>query len=223
MRPHEATRVTARSGAGRRTNPQPGSRRRGEDLEQAIYAAVVGLLAKRGYGACTMEGIAAAAKTGKAALYRRWSNVDDLIVAALDAMMPAFDPPDTGTIRDDLIELLDQMVRMTRSHVGRMVQHIFTGREVDRSALKVIKHRLMEPRKEIMRSVIQRGMDRGEVRPDIMIDCVCDVGPAVVMMRQLETGKVTNADVENIVDEILMPLLRPDPTSPDATSPDATS
>lgn len=212
MTPHGASRVTARSGAGRRTNPQAGSRRRGEDLEQAIYDAVVSLLAKHGYGACTMEGIAAAAKTGKAALYRRWSSVDDLIVAALDAMMPAFDPPDTGSIRDDLIELLDQMARMTRSHVGRMMQHIFTGREVDRSALKVIKHRLMEPRKEIIRNVIQRGIDRGEVRPDVVIDCVCDVGPAVLMMRQLETGRISHADVENIVDAILMPLLRRDTT-----------
>ena len=48
------------------------TRRRGKQLEDALYDATLAELAAVGYGGLTMEGIAAQARTGKAALYRRW-------------------------------------------------------------------------------------------------------------------------------------------------------
>src|SRR5438445_2508913 len=59
------------------------SRRRGEVLERALYEATLAELAEVGYGGLTMEGIAARAHTGKAALYRRWCSKQDLVHAAL--------------------------------------------------------------------------------------------------------------------------------------------
>ena len=57
------------------------SRRRGEVLERALYEATLAELAEVGYGGLTMEGIAARARTGKAALYRRWCSKHDLVHA----------------------------------------------------------------------------------------------------------------------------------------------
>ena len=59
------------------------SRRRGEVLERALYEATLAELAEVGYGGLTMEGIAARAHTGKAALYRRWATKCELVHAAL--------------------------------------------------------------------------------------------------------------------------------------------
>ena len=43
------------------------TRRRGKELEDALYDATLAELAAVGYGGLTMEGIAARARTGKAA------------------------------------------------------------------------------------------------------------------------------------------------------------
>src|SRR5215467_4565735 len=81
------------------------SRRRGQDLEKAIFKATLWELAEYGYGGITMEGVANRAHTGKAALYRRWSSKDDLIVDALDSELSIKrdEPPDTGSVRDDML------------------------------------------------------------------------------------------------------------------------
>ncbi|MEV7028182.1 TetR family transcriptional regulator, partial [Kitasatospora sp. NPDC093558] len=54
-------------------------RRRGEVLESAIFGATLQQLVTDGYARLTMEGVAAAAQTGKAALYRRWSSKEELV------------------------------------------------------------------------------------------------------------------------------------------------
>ena len=56
-----------------------------------------------------MDGVAAAASTGKAALYRRWPSKAELVADALDHALPApEDAPDRGNIREDLIEHMRQ-------------------------------------------------------------------------------------------------------------------
>src|SRR6201992_3847700 len=65
------------------------TRRRGKQLEDALYDATLAELAAVGYGGLTMEGIAARARTGKAALYRRWTCKHDLVQAALLSALTA--------------------------------------------------------------------------------------------------------------------------------------
>src|ERR1700730_8016991 len=69
------------------------SRRRGEVLERALYEATLAEMAEVGYGRLTMEGIAARAHTGKAALYRRWASKHDLVHAALVFAVPPVPEP----------------------------------------------------------------------------------------------------------------------------------
>lgn len=70
-------------------------RRRGKELEQAIFEAALDQLTSGGFARLTMEGVASAARTGKAALYRRWASKVDLVVDALDSTLPR--PADTPT------------------------------------------------------------------------------------------------------------------------------
>src|SRR5258707_13730922 len=72
------------------------TRRRGEVLERALYEATFAELAAVGYGGLTMEGIAARARTGKAALYRRWASQHDLGQAALPHAVPPWPQPPPG-------------------------------------------------------------------------------------------------------------------------------
>ena len=95
---------------------QPGSRgpdaerlHQGED--QAGAEAAWNELVDVGFAGLTMESVAARARTGVAALYRRWANKDQLVLAAIEHYGRAHpvEIPDSGTLRGDLLALLTSM------------------------------------------------------------------------------------------------------------------
>lgn len=204
---------------------RPATRRRGESLETAIYDAALDQLARLGYSGLTMEGVAAAARTGKASLYRRWSHKDDLIVDALDAAMPHVgEPPDTGSVRDDLIALLGGTAKFVTSAVGRALQHSIMSAERNAhsdeaaqatcQAIHEIKRRVISRRQELVYAVLRRGVERGEVRPGAVNRWVVDAGPALLLSYCLGQGQpVPDSEVTSVVDEVMMPLIRPIPES----------
>src|SRR5437763_14620640 len=86
------------------------TRRRGDALQHAIYAAVRAELSEIGYGSLTMERIAARAQTGKAALYRRWPAKRELVLDALAHAIPEPHRPDPDrSTRDNLLAALSVM------------------------------------------------------------------------------------------------------------------
>ena len=75
-------------------------------LERAILEAALEQLSTVGWNGLTMEGVAAGAQTGKAAVYRRWPSKEDLVADALQAGLPRLEQaPDTGSVREDLLAL----------------------------------------------------------------------------------------------------------------------
>jgi AcrR family transcriptional regulator len=82
-------------------------RRRGEALNAAIFRATLDELAEVGYAKLTMERVAERARTGKASLYRRWPSRMELAMDAVYHALPdPASPPDTGSLRGDLLALL---------------------------------------------------------------------------------------------------------------------
>ncbi|BEP13825.1 TetR/AcrR family transcriptional regulator [Acidothermaceae bacterium B102] len=187
------------------------TRRRGPDLENAILDATLDLLAESGVGGVTMEGVAAAAKTGKASVYRRWPSKEDLLVDAMRHALPPLDAaPDTGSVRDDLVALLVIMLEVINSKRGCAIQAFMFDNSVDKALMQVIKSRAMEPRHQMLVDVLARGRDRGEVRPDAVNAQTAEVGPALIVHQYLMHGPpVPDAFVVQLVDTVLMPLLRP--------------
>ncbi len=191
--------------------PQAGRRRRGEQLEHAIFDAVIFELAAAGYDGLTMEGVACRARTGKAALYRRWSSKDDLVVDALHYKLPPLgDPPDTGSVRDDLVECLSRMAQSINSPAGCAVQSLMGNQQCDPEMTRTVHDRVIQPRKQMLLETLRRGAARGEVRPGAVTMLVAEVGPAMVYQRYVTDGPpITRQIVEGIVDQVVMPMLRP--------------
>ncbi len=90
------------------TPPAEVRRKRGRprdpEADARILAAASSLILLRGYESMTVDEVASSAGVGKATVYRRWSRKEDLAVAAMEQLyrdeMP---PPDTGSIRGDLL------------------------------------------------------------------------------------------------------------------------
>jgi AcrR family transcriptional regulator len=186
------------------------TRRRGESLERAIFDAVLDQLHAVGYVGLTMERVAAAAHTGKAALYRRWPRKEDLVVEALERSLPwPCDLPDHGDVRDDLLDLLRGLAAMLNSPAGGAIQCLMPEVDRDEAFARLLHERVKEPRKRMFLNLLARGAARGQVRPEAVSQLVADVGPALVMQRFLADGApVPDAYVLSVVDDVVMPLLR---------------
>ncbi|MFG2992852.1 TetR/AcrR family transcriptional regulator [Streptomyces sp. NPDC048257] len=191
--------------------PSPG-RRRGPELEQAILDAALERLSTVGWNALTMEGVAAGAHTGKAALYRRWPSKADLVADALRTGLPRIgDIPDCGSIREDLYLLCARTRDVMRSRAGQAlwsVLHECDHMHADRFH-GVIWSGLQEPAQRLIRELVGRGIERGDVRPDATGPFVVDVIPAMLMYRTKVCGSEWgDADIAALIDEVMVPLLR---------------
>ncbi|WP_031037785.1 TetR/AcrR family transcriptional regulator [Streptomyces sp. NRRL F-5650] len=195
-------------------SPQTPSRRRGAVLERAILEAALDQLGTVGWNGLTMEGVAAGAQTGKAAVYRRWPSKEDLVADALRSGLPDFDTvPDLGSVREDLLELCRRARDAMFSRPGfalRSVIHECDSTQAERF-YAVITKGVVEPTLTMICEVINRGMERGEVRRDAANGYVFDAIPAMMMYRsKICASEWTDRELEDLIDQLMVPLLRPD-------------
>ncbi|MFF0701653.1 TetR/AcrR family transcriptional regulator [Streptomyces tendae] len=191
---------------------QTPSRRRGAVLECAILEAALEQLGTVGWNGLTMEGVAAGARTGKAAVYRRWSSKEDLVADALRSGLPDFHTvPDLGSVREDLLELCRRARDAMYGRPGsalRSVIHECDTKQAERFHDVIIKG-VVEPTLKMLREVVNRGMERGEVRRDAANGYIFDAIPAMMMYRsKICASEWTDRELEEMIDQLMVPLLR---------------
>jgi AcrR family transcriptional regulator len=186
-------------------------RRRGDVLVEAIHEAVMAELATRGYDALTIEGVAERAQTGKASIYRRWPTKLELVLDTVDAAMPSIgSAPDTGSVRDDLLTVMRRIAKHMNSRAGTAVRACMTDLKSNADLAAAVREHLVEPRKRVIVDILRRGVERGEVSGPAITDRVVEAGPMLLYAERTQRGAaLRDATVVGIVDEILMPLLRP--------------
>jgi AcrR family transcriptional regulator len=189
------------------------TRRRGEALEQAIHEATLDELANTGYAALTVEGVARRARTGKAALYRRWPGKRELVLDALLGVLP--DPREVAASASVREELLATLTIIADTVAGRSR---FPSLDVLLEVLRVpelrdaFAGRVIEPRLHMVEEILLRGAERGEVDPARISALVARTGPALVIETFLLTGTPPPADeLARIVDTVVMPLVAAPP------------
>jgi AcrR family transcriptional regulator len=203
--------VTSRTETTARSRPMS-LRRRGPVLERAILDAALEQLGTVGWSGLTMEGVAAGARTGKAAVYRRWPSKEDLVVDALRAGLPTLDEaPDYGGIREDLYEVCRRLRDAMLSGPGAALRSVLHECDVTTAERfhGLILNGMIEPSVELFREIVSRGVDRGEVRPDAMSRMVFDVIPAMMMYRTKVCGSEwPDGEIGQMIDQVMVPLIR---------------
>jgi AcrR family transcriptional regulator len=190
---------------------QGSPRRRGTVLEQAIFRAALDELVASGYARLSMEAVAAGAQTGKAAIYRRWSSKEELVLETLRATLPQPGPaPDTGSLREDLLELVSRTRATMLSLPGCAGRAIMSELDHERAEpfIGLMHQRVIAPSKELMREVLSRGVARGEVRAEAVNPMVIDVIPAMMMYRAKTQGPPSETEAAELVDQVLLPTVR---------------
>ena len=138
---------------------------RTQRTEAAILDATRELLAERGVGALTIEGVAARSGVAKTTIYRRWRDKDELALAVLiDATEAVRTPPDIGDTRKELLNFITSATRIITENdvLAGLTSEIATRPELSR----IYQQRVVEVRLRAMDELVARGIERGDLRPN---------------------------------------------------------
>src|ERR1700730_2645651 len=151
-------------------NRRPG-RPRSEQAEQAIIEATLDLFAEQGFEGVCVEAVAARAGVGKATIYRRWPNKEELLLAAFGSLKSPYPEPGGVSARDDLVAMLSVRCadRADPRKARRYALLLGEGQKSPRLMARY-KETVVEPRHEAIRAVIRRGIESGELRADTDVE-----------------------------------------------------
>jgi AcrR family transcriptional regulator len=189
------------------TSRRPG-RPRSEQAEQAIIEATLDLFAEQGFEGVCVEAVAARAGVGKATIYRRWPNKEELLLAALGSMKSPYPEPKGVSVRDDLVAMLSVMCAdMADPRKARRYALLLGEGEKYPRLMARYKETVVQPRRELMRSVIRRGIASGELRADTDVEIAVLALTGTVLAKGKEAGARLDGDLAaRIVDELMLGL-----------------
>ena len=181
---------------------------RTERSKHAILNATRELIAEDGgVGALTVEAVAARSGVAKTTIYRRWRDKWEL---ALDAvmidMLPRFTiPVDVGDTRKELLVFVDSVVKnLSTPPSGPAMQGLVSKVATDSELARVYRERVVEPRREVLRPVIERGIARGDLRPDTDVRVVHEILVGPLFYRLFFSGPPLNRRfAASLVDAVL--------------------
>lgn len=156
-----------------------------------------------GYAIMRMDEIAERAGVSKSTVYRRWPTKADLVIDLISNHFgEANNEPDTGTLRQDLINHGLHLLKLSKSPVWFGILSSLTGRtepEVDLLATE-LRERAQETRKRI----VQRSIDRGELSKFVDVEIICDMFAAPILRRLFTCNMTVDSHyIETIVDTTL--------------------
>lgn len=191
-------------------NTRVPQRRRGRALEQALLAAAWDELTERGYDGFTIDAVAARSGTSRAVLYRRWSSKQELVLATL-AYVAGKDvvvAPDTGSLRGDVIGLLQQANKVRIGLAAQVFTYLGSFYRDTGTSLADLSAFVRGGRDSAMEEVIQRAIDRGEIDRERVTERIGRL-PADLWRHEIlmTLRPLSDEAIEEIVDTIFLPLL----------------
>ena len=188
------------------------TRRRGQELVDAIHSAVLAETADAGVSGLTMEGIARRAGTAKTSLYRRWSTPEDILAEAIQRHYPQETPaPEADDLRGDLIRSLE------------LFRSFMAGDEWGRALVAVVSEGLRRPEfhqrmwtdvygprgERFTNTVLRHYAALGEIDPARVNDLTTDIGEAMMIKYCMDQpGELPPVDyLTRIVDEVILPAV----------------
>jgi AcrR family transcriptional regulator len=183
-------------------------RRRGKALEEAILAATLAELAEFGYAGLTMERVAERAKTGKASVYRRWPGRIELVLDAIYHAAPDLaDPPDTGSLRGDLLALMRGAARLLDGPVGEAMRGLMVEVSGNATLMARLRGHSQSASRTAMQEIARRAAARREIGDEPVKPRRLEVGQAMLRQQFLLHGlPIPDRVIVEIVDDVLLPL-----------------
>ncbi|MGO4271174.1 TetR/AcrR family transcriptional regulator [Paenibacillus sp. TAF58] len=164
-------------------------RPRNMETQQAILSASYDLLLEDGFGSVTVEKIADRAKVSKATIYKWWPNksavVMDGFLSAASARLPV---PNTGSAFSDILIHATSLAQFLTSREGTIITELLGEGQFDSGLAEAYRTRYFQPRRLEARSLLELGVQRGELKKDLDIEISTDLLYGPIFYRLLVTG-----------------------------------
>jgi AcrR family transcriptional regulator len=176
--------------------------------ETELLAVTLQLLQEHGYDRLTVDAVANVARASKATVYRRWPSKAELVLAAfIEGIRQVAVPPETGTLRGDLLRLGELICEQASRH-GSTMRAVLVEMSRNPALKDVMQHQFLDQRKELIQHVLQQAVDRGEIEGAAINDELWDLLPGYLVFRSVIASRPpTRHTVQALVDEVVIPGL----------------
>lgn len=155
-------------------------------IDAAVLSATVELLAETGYAGLLVSAIAERAGTSKPAIYRRWPSKAHLVHEAVFPVGAATELPDTGSLPDDLREMVRRaMVFLTTPAARAALPGLVGEMAADPTLHSALLERFAGVIGGGLAELLDRAARRGEVRPDVTATELTDAIAGITLMGLL--------------------------------------
>jgi AcrR family transcriptional regulator len=177
---------------------------------EAILSAALELGEELGFEGLTIEGIAARAGIAKTTIYRRWPNVGAIVMDAFLADVNRLAPIQTRpTARESFLASMRLLAKAYRGRLGKILRPLLGRAQADENLREAVRKRWVEPRREIAREIVSRGVQSGELRagldPDVVLDAL--YGPFYHrLLVPYKNAVISDAFINALVDTVFRGL-----------------
>jgi AcrR family transcriptional regulator len=195
-------------------------------IDRAILEATIELIAEHGVHDFRTEDVADRAGVGKGAIYRRYRAKDELVVAAVAALVIEITIPDTDSTRGDLLALMRDAVEVyTAPLAGKLMTNLVGAVAQQPELGQTIRSVFLADRRAALRQVLERGIERDDLRCDLDFELALDVLGGPLFYRLLITGGAIDEQLAEGVAELILrgfaPLSAKRATNPSDTKEQA--
>jgi AcrR family transcriptional regulator len=174
-----------------------------------LLAVTLRLLQEHGYDRLTLDAVAATAHASKATLYRRWPSKAELVLAALaEGIGQIAIPPDSGTLRSDLVQMGKRISQQARRHAST-IRAVLVELSRNPALNDAMQHYFLDQPKISIQCILQRAVDRGEIDDAAISNELWDLLPGYLLFRSIIPSRPpTGRTVQALVDDVITPFLR---------------
>lgn len=197
-------------------------RPREERADRAIVRAALELIAEQGVRDLRMDDVADRAHVGKATIYRRYRSKDELVAAAVAALVSEIEVPDTGSTRADLVALMHGAVEVYSGSVeAAAMPSLVDAMKRDAGLARTVREGVLAGRRAALGVVLERAVKRCDLRADLDLELALDVLGGPLFYRLLITGgPIDRRLADGVVELILRGFAPPDDKKPTAPKKD---
>jgi AcrR family transcriptional regulator len=189
-------------------------------LDAAILTAALSGVAELGYDGMSMDDLAARAGVGKAAIYRRWSSKGEVVAAAIAHWRRARGPasaPDTGSLRGDVEALVSAVPDYSDTDVTtiRVIIGVAAVAARDPVLAAALDDYVLAVPRQIVRTVLDRAVARGEIPPGRDLSLVPDVALGLNLLRMVSGRPIDRIFARRVLEDVILPLATAAPSPVD--------
>ncbi len=171
----------------------------------AVLTAAKATLVRRGFAQFSIAEVAKLSGVHETSIYRRWCTRAALIVETVlthyERELPI---PNTGVLRDDIVWLLRGLLKTLKSRLGITLIRMVAGPEGASQEVKAIRETYWGQRREELKVVFHRGIERGELPRHTDLDLLLDTLIGTFYVRALiTTGPLDIHLPEQVTDLVL--------------------